>query len=73
MTKHEQPSTPRRTGKLAGLPFDLRRPTTERFEQRAWNPNDARFFTPKTVGWGYGVNLYWIAHPAKYVKGKRAG
>jgi len=69
MTKHEQPA-PRHEGKLAGMPFDLRRPTIDRLGQRLWNSKDARFFTPKVFGWGWAINLYWVFHPAAYLTGR---
>lgn len=47
------PSRPRR---FLGLPYDWRRPTKDRLEQRHWNPDDDRVFTPKSFGWGYGIN-----------------
>jgi hypothetical protein len=71
MPRHDQSAGPRPERKVGGLPFDFRRPTKERFGARAWNPGDARLFTPKTFGWGYGINFYWLAHPANYVKGRR--
>jgi hypothetical protein len=71
MTRQSE-DVPGRKGKVAGLPFDIRRPTTARLRDEAWNPKDARLFTPKAFGWGYGLNLYWVAHPAGYVKGRRA-
>jgi hypothetical protein len=73
MTRHQQSDPPRSERKLAGLPFDLRRPTADRLGQRAWNPQDARLFTPKTFGWGYGINFYWLAHPMRYIRARRGG
>jgi hypothetical protein len=46
-----------KTGKFLGMPYDWRRPTVARFKQRWWNPNDRRFFTPKSYGWGFDLNL----------------
>lgn len=51
-------------GRVAGIPYDLRRPTWSRLKSRWWNPQDARVFTPKTFGWGYDINLYRITHAA---------
>jgi Family of unknown function (DUF5808) len=50
------------------LPFDWRPPTRQRLGQRGWNPEDPRLFTPKTFGWGYGVNFYWLRHPLEYLR-----
>jgi uncharacterized membrane protein len=51
--------------KAAGLPVDFSQPTVERWKSRAWNPDDHRLFTPKTFGWGYGINFYRLVHPFK--------
>lgn len=50
-------------GRVAGIPYDLRRPTGSRLASRWWNPDDRRIFTPKAFGWGYDINLYRITHP----------
>ncbi|MFC1435577.1 DUF5808 domain-containing protein [Streptacidiphilus sp. N1-3] len=70
MAEPEQ-TPPEGQGRIAGLPFDWRRPTRARLVSRAWNPNDRRLFTPKSFGWGYGVNFYWVAHPVKYAQRNR--
>ena len=51
--------------KRAGLPVDFSKPTVTRWKSRAWNPDVDRLFTPKTVGWGYGINFYRLLHPFK--------
>jgi hypothetical protein len=51
-------------GKLAGMPYDLRRPTADRYKSRFWNPS-APFITPKAFGWGYTFNFYRLFHPYK--------
>lgn len=56
-----------------GIPYDWRRPTVARFKSRWWNPADRRLFTPKVVGWGYDVNLYWIVHPLRRRRGGASG
>jgi uncharacterized membrane protein len=40
----------------------------ERVKSRWWNPNDDRLFTPRSFGWGYNLNLYWVTHPLSYLK-----
>jgi hypothetical protein len=67
MTAEEEPPE----GHAAGIPYDWRKPTSERVRSRAWNPDDPRLFTPKTFGWGYGINAYWLVHPLRYVQGKK--
>lgn len=58
--------------KLAGMEYDWRRPTATRFRSRAWNPNDPRMFTPKTFGWGFGFNFFWLVHPIKWMRTRRS-
>ena len=60
-------------GHFAGMPYDLRRPTVSRVKSRWWNRNDSRLLTPKAFGWGYDLNLYWLAHPGDYVRSRRGG
>ena len=49
-------------GTVIGVPYDGRRPTAARLRARWWNPDDPRFFTPKSFGWGYDLNLYRLVH-----------
>jgi hypothetical protein len=44
-------------GKIAGVPYDFRRPTLSRMKERIWNPEDPRIITPRTYGIGWAVNL----------------
>jgi hypothetical protein len=46
-----------RSGRFLGMPYDWRRPTRKRLRSRAWNAEDPKVLTPKTYGWGYGVNF----------------
>ncbi len=71
MTKDGHSGTPRQ-GTRAGLPYDFRPLSKKRLGQRAWNPEDHRLFTPKTFGWGYGVNLYGLVHLMKYLHGRQS-
>ncbi len=53
-------------GSLAGLvPYELRLPTLERFEERWWNPNDGRIFTEHVFGVGWSVNLAQVVRLAR--------
>jgi hypothetical protein len=72
MAKQNRSTPPTRRGKLAGMPFDWRRPTAERVKSRLWNQQDARLFAPKSFGWGYDINFYWFAHPRGYLAARRA-
>jgi hypothetical protein len=60
-----------RTGELLGIPYDVRKPTVARVKSRMWNPEDARLFTPKVLGWGWTVNAYWLVHPGTYLRQRR--
>ena len=44
-------------GKLAGIPYDFRRPTLSRLKERIWNPADPRISTPRVYGIGWEINL----------------
>ncbi len=66
MAGPEQPIEPQ--GHAAGVPYDWRRPTAKRFRARVWNPADRRLWTPKSFGWGYDLNFYWVAHPLRYFR-----
>ncbi|HEX4834474.1 MAG TPA: DUF5808 domain-containing protein [Trebonia sp.] len=57
---------PEPQGRFAGVPYDWRIPTPEKFKARWWNPGDTRVLTPRAFGWGYDLNLYWLAHPAEF-------
>jgi hypothetical protein len=46
-----------RRGRFLGLPYDWRRPSRQRLRERALNPDEPRVFTPKSFGWGYGINF----------------
>ena len=50
-----------RTGSFLGVPYDWRRPTLARVQERWWNRKDKRIFTPKSFGWGYDINVAEVA------------
>jgi hypothetical protein len=58
-------------GHIAGVPYDVRRPSLDKTKARWWNESDPHLFTPKVFGAGWDLNLYWATHPAGYVKGRR--
>jgi hypothetical protein len=58
---------PEPQGRFLGFPYDWRKPSADRVASRWWNPDDRRLLTPKSFGWGYGLNLYWLAHPLRYI------
>lgn len=44
-------------GRFLGIPYNWDRPTRADAREGIWDPEDHRIFTPKTYGWGYGINL----------------
>jgi hypothetical protein len=58
--RDDGPKVPEPEGEFLGAPYDWRRPDAARFRSRWWNPDDPRFITPKALGWGFDVNLYWL-------------
>ena len=56
-------------GNVLGVPYDFRKPSARRFQERWWNPEDSRIFTPRDFGVGWAVNLYrvkeLVMQPAK--------
>jgi len=69
--EQDENAPPDPQGRFAGLPYDFRRPTVARVRSRMWNRKDPRLFTPKSFGWGYDINAYWLVHPGEYVKTRR--
>lgn len=67
----ETDGVPESQGQVAGVPYDLRRPTVARTAARWWNPSDPRMFTPKAFGAGWDLNLYWLVHPVSYARARR--
>ena len=54
----------KKPGRALGMPVHLtlvgdgkRRPSVERWKRRSWNAEDERVITPKSFGWGYGINF----------------
>ncbi|UXY22247.1 DUF5808 domain-containing protein [Streptomyces cynarae] len=45
------------TGRVAGLPYDFRRPTLGKVVREYWDPDSDAFLTPHAFGVGYGINL----------------
>lgn len=44
-------------GRFLGLPYNWSRPGPGEAGKGVWDPQDERIFTPKNVGWGYGLNF----------------
>lgn len=46
------------TGKVASVvPYDFRRPTLARLQERLWAPEDPHLMTPQVFGVGWSVNF----------------
>jgi hypothetical protein len=50
-------------GKIAGIPYDFRRPTVERIRAAFWNKDTSQIFLPQAFGIGWSINMYPIIHP----------
>ncbi len=57
-------------GHLGRVPYDLRRPSLTKVKARVWNPDDPRLFPPHSIGIGWTINFYWLAHLSRYSKGR---
>ena len=57
--------------RFLGAPYDFSRPTAERAKSRIWNPDNPRFFPPKSYGWGWTINFYWVVHPVRWFRQRR--
>ncbi|GAB4283385.1 MAG: hypothetical protein Kow0067_04350 [Coriobacteriia bacterium] len=57
----EQVEGARPQGRLLGMPYDFRGPSTDRVGSRMWNPADPRIFTPRTFGLGWTLNFGALA------------
>lgn len=44
-------------GRVAGVPYDFRFPTLNRFRDAYWNPNNPHLFTDRVIGIGWAVNF----------------
>jgi hypothetical protein len=58
-------------GRFLGLPYDFRKPTWRRIQERVWNPRDPHIFTPKVFGWGFTINLYEVVRRVRSVGRRR--
>ena len=62
----------RRIGKVAGIPYDSRRPTMARFKNTYSSADNPEFFPPKVDGIGWGINFYWVVHPLRWLTARKA-
>ena len=45
-------------GEIMFVPYDFRPFSVKRVQERWWNPDDPRLFTPHVFGAGWSINLY---------------
>jgi uncharacterized membrane protein len=64
----DEQKDPGQPKKRLGIPYDFRKPSIERAKSRMWNPDDPRLFPPKSFGWGWTLNFYWLAHPIRWIR-----
>jgi hypothetical protein len=50
-------------GTIAGVPYDFRRPTPEKFRATNWNKKTAQVLVPRAFGVGWTINFYPFVHP----------
>lgn len=50
-----------RVGRFAGIPYDVRPPTTRRLLRHLWDPRNDKIFVPRTFGAGWDVNFGALA------------
>jgi hypothetical protein len=62
----------KRKSSLAGIPYDLHRPTMARLKFTYWSAENPRFFPPKVTGLGWGINFFWLVHPLRWLKARHA-
>ncbi len=56
------------TGRVLGMPYDVRPPTADRVALRVWNPTDPRILVPKAFGMGWTINFGAVAVKAHLVR-----
>ena len=56
----QAPNT-RGSGRVLGIPYDVRVPTAERIAERLWNPRDPRIWMPRVFGMGWDLNMGAVA------------
>lgn len=47
-------------GRVLGVPYEFRVPTTRRMAERWWNPEDEHVLVPHVWGVGWSVNFYQL-------------
>lgn len=55
----------RKQGAFLGIPYDWRWPSWKIIKEKMWNKENRRIFTPKLLGWGWGINFYELFRDKK--------
>jgi len=72
MSKHHATSPDLRSPKkFLGIPYDFRKPSKDRIKRAYWNPNEPKWFTPKSFGIGWTFNMYHLKRYLLYTLGKK--
>jgi len=56
------------SGRILGMPYDVRMPTAERLRLRWWNPADPRVFMPRAWGIGWDLNFGALAVKCRLIR-----
>ena len=54
-------------GRVLGMPYDVRTPTSDRFASRVWDPSNPHVLVPKALGLGWTVNFGALAVKARLI------
>jgi hypothetical protein len=52
-------------GRVAGIPYDFRRPTLTRLRDNVWSPRRRQIIVPRTWGVGWELNVGRLWHLAR--------
>lgn len=55
-------------GRVLGMPYDVRTPTSDRIASRVWDPSNPHVLVPKALGLGWTVNFGALAVKARLVR-----
>ena len=55
-------------GRVLGMPYDVRPPTSDRLARRVWDPTNPKILVPKVLGLGWTVNFGALAVRTRLVR-----
>ncbi len=56
------------SGRVLGIPWDVRVPTADRVQRRWWSPTDPRVFMPRAWGVGWDINFGALAVKLRLIR-----